>query len=68
MHGYAMGYFRFSTLEKVIVEFSHVGSGPGWFDLNFLELVEKRQEDEVYVLVSLDLPRKFADCVSVLLC
>lgn len=39
MHGYAMGYFRFSTLEKVIVEFSHVGSGPGWFYLDFLELV-----------------------------
>lgn len=68
MHVYAIGYFRFSNLEKDLLEFSHVCSGSGWFGLNFLELVEKWQEDEVCVSVSLNFPHKFSDCVSVFLC
>lgn len=68
MHVYAMGYFRLSKLEKAILEFFHVCSGSGWFGLNFLELVEKWQEHEVYVSMSLNCPHKFANCVSVLLC
>lgn len=62
MHVCAMGYFRFSDLEKDVVKFPHVHSDSGCCGLNFLKLVEKWQEHELYVSVSLNFPHTFAGC------